>query len=102
MGFFSRKKNNDDIKASEKIIFEQINDNDEEAASLVDKLKEGLPIVINLERLEFQSANKMLAFFSGACYALGGKSFKLNETSYLFVRNDELEDGSIYEFINSL
>ena len=44
----------------------------------------------------------MLAFFSGACYALGGKSFKLNETSYLFVRNDELEDGSIYEFINSL
>ncbi|UKI49463.1 MAG: cell division protein SepF [Clostridium sp.] len=49
---------------------------DERAANLVDEMKEGKPLVINLDNLEFIEKNKFFwLFFAGACYALGGRNY---------------------------
>ena len=65
-------------------------------------LKQGSPLIINFESLEPTSANKMLAFFAGACYALDGRNVKINEKTYLFARRVDFFDGSIQKFIDSL
>ena len=90
------------VKAIEKLIMEQLTDNDNKAAELVDSLKEGSPLIINFEALEPVAANKMLAFFAGACYALDGRSVKINEKTYLFARRVDFFDGSIQKFLDNL
>lgn len=104
MGLFGRRKEAERLtgKASERIVMEQIPDDDELAASLVDKLSDGQPLVINFEKLEFIKANKMLAFFAGACYALGGRTVKINEATYLFAKEESFDDGSLQEFLNGI
>lgn len=104
MGLFSRKNKNQEAKkqASELIIMEQISDDDEKAAMLVDELKNGHPLVINFEELDLMGANKFLAFFTGATYALDGRTLKINEATYLFARNVDFEDGSLMNFLNEL
>lgn len=89
-------------KTIDKLIMEQLDDNDKKAAELVDSLKNGAPLIINFDDLEPTSANKMLAFFAGACYALDGRSVKINEKTYLFARRVDFFDGSIQKFIDSL
>ena len=81
---------------------EQISDDDEKAAMLVDELKNGHPLVINFEELDLMGANKFLAFFTGATYALDGRTLKINEATYLFARNVDFEDGSLMNFLNEL
>ena len=86
---FGKKKNQtvETVKPQEaidRLIMEQLDDNDNKAAKLVDQLKEGSPLIINFETLDPTAANKMLAFFAGACYALEGRSVKINEKTYLF------------------
>ncbi len=103
MGLFGKKKVEEEVKlASERIIMEQIDDDDEHMASLVDSLAEGNPLVINFQKLDLMAANKMLAFLTGACYALDGRTLKINEATYLFARNEDFEDGSLQEFLNEL
>ena len=102
---FGKKKNENTettLKAIEKLIMEQLTDNDNKAAELVDSLKEGSPLIINFEALEPVAANKMLAFFAGACYALDGRSVKINEKTYLFARRVDFFDGSIQKFLDNL
>ena len=86
-------------EASKKIYFCQISDNDDENRILVDKLKNGVPLCVNFENVSVSVGNKVLAFLVGATYAIGGRSFLINEKSYLFVRNEELQDGSIMKFL---
>ena len=93
-------KNNQQV--IDKLIMEQLTDNDNKAAELVDSLKEGSPLIINFEELEPIAANKMLAFFAGACYALDGRSVKINEKTYLFARRVDFFDGSIQKFLDNL
>ena len=111
MALFGKKKNeyteasnnlNNQKLAVDKMIMEQLDDNDNKAAQLVDSLKDGCPLIINFESLEPIAANKMLAFFAGACYALDGRSVKINEKTYLFARRVDFFDGSIQKFIDSL
>lgn len=111
MGLFGKKKNeyaeasnalNQKENAIDKLVMEQLDDNDKKAAELVDMLKQGCPLIINFESLEPTSANKMLAFFAGACYALDGRNVKINEKTYLFARRVDFFDGSIQKFIDSL
>lgn len=103
---FSKKKKTevevDSVDAASRIIMEQLTDDDDEARKLVDKLKDGNPLVLNFENLDVYGANKMLAFFIGACYALDGKTFPINEKTYLFARRQDLLDGSILKFIENI
>lgn len=111
MGLFGKKKNeyeeakqnlNQITRASDRLVMEQLNDDDQKAADLVDMLKDGNPLILNFEKLEPLAVNKLLAFFAGACYALEGKSIKINEKIYLFARKVDFFDGSLQRFIDSL
>lgn len=111
MGLFGKKKNdyeeaskklNEQTKAVDLLIMEEMDDNDEKAAKLVDSLKEGHPLVLNFASLEPTSANKMLAFFAGACYACEGRSIAINETTYLFARKKDFYDGSLQSFLDDI
>lgn len=111
MSLFGKKKNEyeeaskgltQNQLAADRLIMEKIEDNDERAAMLVTNLKNGNPLIINFEDLEPLAANKLLAFFAGACYALEGRSVKINEKTYLFARKVEFFDGSLQSFIDAL
>lgn len=111
MGLFSRKKNdyeeaskklNETPKAAEKMIIEEMTDDDEHAAHLIDQLKEGCPLVLNFSNLDSNAANKLLAFFAGACYALAGRCVTINEKTFLFARKVDFLDGSLHEFLQEL
>lgn len=88
--------------ASERVIFEQIVDDDERAAFLVDQMKVGSPLILNFEKLPIMGVNKLLAFFAGACYALEGNTVRINEFTYLFARKEEFLDGSLTELIDQI
>ncbi len=112
MALFTKKKNEYSLassdfneeqeQASDRILMEQIEDEDDVAASLVDKMKNGNPLVLNFELLGLMEANKFLAFFTGACYAINGKVVKINETTYMFARSVDFLDGSLKKFIESI
>lgn len=112
MGLFSKRKPNeyevaskglnDSSLASDRLIINQMTDDDELAAKYVDNLKNGCPLILNFEGLDEFAANKMLAFFAGAAYALEGKSVKINDTTYMFARRVDFMDGSLQRFIQTL
>ena len=111
MGLFGKKRNEyeeasknlfKEELASDRIIMEQINDDDAKAAELVKRLKKGDPLVLNFDNLEPLAANKLLAFFAGATFALDGKSVMINEKTYLFALKSSFMDGSLQEFLNQL
>lgn len=111
MGLFGKKRNeyeeasrslNSDQFASDRLIIEQMTDNDERAAKLIDQMKNGYPLILNFEDLEPLAANKLLAFFAGASYALEGKSVKINDKTFLFARKVDFLDGSLQRFIDNL
>lgn len=111
MGLFGKKRNeyeeasknlSKEEVASDRIIMEQINDDDAKAAELVKRLKKGDPLVLNFDNLEPMAANKLLAFFAGATFALDGKSVMINEKTYLFALKSSFMDGSLQEFLNQL
>ena len=111
MGLFGKKKNayeeasrnleNSEL-ARQRIIMDQIDDNDQKAAEYVKRLKSGDPLVINFDNLEPMAANKLLAFFTGAAYALDGKTVKINEKTYLFALKSSFMDGSLQQFLDEL
>jgi cell division inhibitor SepF len=100
MGFFHKEEEKDTyVKASERLVIEQLIDDDNRATQLIDKLKNGNPLVLNFKKLDIMAANKLLAFFAGATYAIGGNTVKVNETTYLFARQEDFNDGSLNEFL---
>lgn len=56
----------------------------EECTKLVDSLKGRRPIIINLERLETETARKIFDFMSGATYALNGSVQKVANNIFIF------------------
>ncbi|MFI3329796.1 MAG: cell division protein SepF [bacterium] len=111
MAIFKKKTNeydnaankmNSTSKSSERIIFEQLSDNSEQVASLVDQLKLGKPLMLDFSRLNVTEGNKMLAFLAGACYASDARQVLVKEKVYLFARNIDFLDGSLQEFIANL
>ena len=91
-------------KASERIFFDEITGDDQSTLFLIDKLVKHEPLVLNFERVDVPTANKVLAFIAGAVYALHGKTIKIDEKIYMFALAEEFLDGSLDEwikFINS-
>ena len=111
MGLFGKKKNAYEEASKElenkelarnRILMDQIDDNDQKAAEYVKRLKGGDPLVINFDNLEPMAANKLLAFFTGAAFALDGKTVKINEKTYLFALKSSFMDGSLQQFLDEL
>ena len=87
------------VKASERIFFDEITGDDQRTLFLIDKLVKHQPLVLNFERVDIPTANKVLAFIAGAVYALHGKTIKIDDKIYMFALAEEFLDGSLDEWI---
>jgi len=56
----------------------------DECPRLVDNLKAKKPVIINLEKLESDTARKIFDFLSGATYALNGNVQKISNNIFVF------------------
>ena len=56
----------------------------EECPKLVDSLRQNKPVILNLEKLDSESARKIFNFVSGATYALNGNVQKITENIFVF------------------
>jgi cell division inhibitor SepF len=56
----------------------------DECPKLVDALKGRRPIIINLEKIETETAKKIFDFLSGATYALNGSVQKVANNIFIF------------------
>ena len=56
----------------------------DECPRLVDSLKGKKPVIINLEKVESDTARKIFDFLSGATYALSGNVQKVSANIFLF------------------
>ena len=56
----------------------------DECPKLVDNLKAKKPVIINLEKIESDSARKIFDFLSGATYALNGNVQKVANNIFVF------------------
>ena len=54
---------------------------------LIDFLKNGQPIIVNLSTIKQEKGQRILDFLSGAIYALGGKSHKISLSIWLLTPN---------------
>lgn len=57
--------------------------NFDEAQSICDHLKSNKPVIVNLESLEKDPAQRVVDFFCGAVYALDGSIYKVSGTIFL-------------------
>ena len=56
----------------------------EECSGLVDSLKARKPIIVNLEKLDAETARKIFDFLGGATYALSGNVQKVANNIFVF------------------
>ena len=56
----------------------------DESPKLVDNLKAKKPVIINLEKVESDTARKIFDFLSGATYALNGNVQKVANNIFVF------------------
>lgn len=84
-------------------------DSFDEAKEIADHLKTRKPVIINLEKLEKESARRMIDFVSGASYALGGEIQKVAGAIFLIAPfnvsilgdfKDELKNKGIFPWSN--
>lgn len=69
----------------------------EECPKLVDSLKSRKPVIINLEKLETETARKIFDFLSGATYALNGNVQKVANNIFIFAPENVDIAGGISE-----
>ncbi len=56
----------------------------EETSKLVDSLKSRKPVIVNLEKVEYDTARKIFDFLNGATYALNGTVQKVANNIFIF------------------
>ena len=54
---------------------------------MIDFIKNGQPVIVNLATLKSEKAQRILDFMSGAIYALNGKSHRITKSIYLITPN---------------
>src|SRR5690554_6762874 len=104
MGLFRRKKKkvNIEILTSERIIMEQLkNDDDAYITALAKQMIEGAPLILNFDALHIDRANKAIAFISGVVYAISGHIVEINETTYLFGNKTVYDDQSVEAWLKT-
>lgn len=69
-------------KQSTIVLFEPTNF--EEGRKIADNLKARKPVVVNLEKMDHDTARRCIDFLSGTIYALNGSVEKIAESVFLF------------------
>lgn len=63
--------------------------------SIIDNIKSRKPVVINLETLEYDVAQRVLDFISGALYALNGSIFKVSKSIFVLAPSNVGISGNV-------
>ena len=108
MGLFGKNKNkqkNDIKKVPGITAFDNMSyiivstNSDEQLLHICDTILSGRAVLANFNKISTTDANSMLAFIAGAIYAVEGQYFQLEPKLFLFARKEELEDGSLYQYV---
>jgi FtsZ-interacting cell division protein YlmF len=117
MGLFGHKKDKNQEKIQEKNHEKKYNQkalmtafdlmqyfivkdrSDEELFKLCDTILDGKPVLANFDKLSVADCNYILAFMSGVVYAKNGKVWPVGQRLYLFAREEELNDGSLEQYV---
>ena len=60
----------------------------EDTQSIIDNLKNRKPVIVNMEELEIETAQRILDFLSGAVYALNGTMCKISRGIFVVAPNN--------------
>lgn len=60
----------------------------EDAQNIIDNLKARKPVIVNMEELEVNEAQRILDFLSGAIYALSGTIMKISKVIFVVAPNN--------------
>ena len=55
----------------------------EDTQNIIDNLKGRKPVIVNMEQIEVETAQRILDFMSGACYAVDGRLYKVSARIFL-------------------
>ncbi|NLM97279.1 MAG: cell division protein SepF [Halanaerobiaceae bacterium] len=66
-----------------------------EVQNVVDHLKSKKPVILNLEKLERETARRVVDFISGAVYGLDGNVQKISDVIFLFTPYNVQIDGDV-------
>lgn len=103
---FGKKKKEEEeiiVPMVEKINFERLKEaTDELLTKFATDIINEEPLIINLEMLDTDGANKVIAFFSGVVYTLDGEVVQIQDKIYMFANKGVYEDGTIGEFLKEL
>lgn len=55
----------------------------EDTQNIIDNLKNRKPVIVNMEQIEVDVAQRILDFMSGACYAVDGKVYKVSSRIFI-------------------
>ncbi len=74
----------------------------EDTQNIIDNLKSRKPVIVNMEDLELDCAQRILDFMAGAIYALNGTIYKISRgifvvapTNYDVIGNDESDNDGL-------
>ena len=74
----------------------------EDTQNIIDNLKSRKPVIVNMEELEIDCAQRILDFMAGAIYALDGTIYKISRgifvvapTNYDVIGNDDRTDVDV-------
>lgn len=55
----------------------------EDTQNIIDNLKNRKPVIVNMEQIEVETAQRILDFMSGACYAVDGRVYKVSSRIFI-------------------
>lgn len=108
MGLFSflRKKKEPEtivLKTAKRVMFEQLHEvKDSHLTKLATNIINGNPLIINLESIDIDNANKVIAFLSGVVYAIEGETYVISEKIMLFGNSEVYDDGSVRKLLDEI
>lgn len=102
--FFKKKEEEQDAPLKRDLIyFELLEDGEDKTlVDIANKIVDGNPAIINLEKLDIDEANKAIAFLSGVCYALSGEIVNVKEKIFMFSDKTVYDDGSMESFLKEI
>ena len=71
-----------------------------EAQDVADELRNRKAVVVNLQRIEYDQARRIVDFLSGTVYAIGGDIQKIGTDIFLCTPDNIEVTGSISEFLS--
>lgn len=67
--------------ANKMIVFRPVNY--EDTQNIIDNLKSHKPVIVNMEQIDVETAQRILDFMSGACYAVDGRVCRVSTRIFI-------------------